>query len=54
MSNDKVWVTVIDLFNYLGYFYSSSSSSLLPRGAPLYTIHTVSELTPRNATGNYE
>jgi len=32
-----------------GYFFSTSSSSLLLRGAPNYSIHTVSELTDRSA-----
>jgi len=37
------------------YFYSASSSSpLLLRGTPDYSIDTVSELTCRSATGNYE
>ena len=41
-------------FIHSGYFYSASSSSLLLRGAPDYSIDTVSELTRRCDTGNYE
>ena len=41
-------------FIHSGYFYSASSSPLPFRGAPDYNIATVSDLTPRNATGNYE
>jgi len=37
-----------------GYFFSASSSPLLLRGAPNYSIDAVSELTRRSATGNYE
>ena len=33
-----------------GYFYSAYSSLLLLRGAPGYSIDTVSELAHRNAT----
>jgi len=36
------------------YFYSSSSSPLLLRGAPDYSIDTVLELTRQSATGNSE
>ena len=39
---------------YSGYFYSASSSPLTLRGAPNYSIHTVSELTCRSVTGNCE
>ena len=42
------------LFLHSGYFYSASSSPLLLRGDPDYDIDTVSELTRRRATGNYE
>src|SRR6218665_796095 len=41
-------------FNHSRYFYSTSSSPLLLRGAPDYGIDTVSELTRRSATGNCE
>src|SRR6218665_1561109 len=34
-----------------GYFYSASSSPLLLRGIPDYSIDTVSELTRRSAAG---
>jgi len=37
-----------------GYLYSASSSSLLLRGAPDYSIDTVSEYIRRSATGNCE
>src|SRR6218665_657589 len=37
-----------------GYFYSNSSSPLLLRGAPNYSIDTVLELTCQSATGNCE
>src|SRR6218665_982211 len=40
--------------HHFGYFYSTSSSPLLLRGAPDYSIDTVSELTRRSATGNCE
>jgi len=39
-------------FIHSGYFYSASSSPLLLRGAPDYSIDTVSKLTRRSATGN--
>ena len=42
------------LLNHSGYLYSASSSTLLLRGAPDYSIDTVSELTRRSATGNCE
>jgi len=42
------------LFIHSGYLYGASSSSLLLRGAPDYSIDTVSELTHRSATGNCE
>jgi len=41
-------------FNHSGYFYSASSSPLLLRGAPNYSIDTVSELLGWIATGNCE
>jgi len=44
---------VIHSFIHTGYFYSTSSSPLLLRGAYDYSIDTVSELTRRSATGNY-
>jgi len=37
-----------------GYFHSASSSPLLLRGAPDYSIDTVLELTGRSTTGNCE
>ena len=37
-------------FTRSGYFYSASSSPLLLRGAPNYSIDTVSELTCLSAT----
>jgi len=36
------------------YFYSTSSSPLLLRGASDYSTYTASELTCRSATGNCE
>ena len=36
---------LINLFIHSGYFYSASSIPLLLRGAPDYSIDTVSELT---------
>jgi len=44
----------IHSFNHSRYFYSASSSALLLRGTPDYSINTVSELTCWNATGNFE
>ena len=41
-------------FIHSRYFYSASSSPLLLRGAPDYSIYTMSELTRRSTTGNYE
>jgi len=41
-------------FIHSGYFYSASSSPLLLKGAPDYSIDTVSELTRQSATGNCE
>ena len=41
-------------FIYSDYFYSTSSSPLLLRCAPDYSIGTVSEITSRCATGNCE
>jgi len=41
-------------FIYSGYFYSASSSLLLLRGAPNYSVDTVSELTGQSATSNCE
>ena len=37
-----------------GYFYSASSSPLLLRGTPDYSIDTVLKLTHQSATGNCE
>jgi len=42
------------LIHSLLYFYSASSSPLLLRGAPDYSIDTVSELTSQSATSNCE
>jgi len=42
------------LFIYSGYICSSSSSPLVLRGAPDYSIDTVPELTSRSPTGNCE
>src|SRR6218665_1896543 len=39
-------------FIHSGYFYGTSSSPLLLRVAPDYSIDTVSELTCRSATDN--
>jgi len=51
----RIWETVADYsFVRSGCFYSASSNPLLLRGAPDYSIHTLSELTPRSATGNRE
>src|SRR6218665_2880571 len=54
-------LTGLDISNYSnhsfinsGYFYSTSSSPLLLRGAPDYSIDTVLELTRSGATGNYD
>jgi len=41
-------------FIYSGYFYSTSSSPQQLRGAPDYSIDTVSVLTCRSATCNCE
>jgi len=41
-------------FIHSRYFYSASSSSLLLRGTPDYSIDTVPELTRWSATGNCE
>ena len=49
-----VFLLFIHLFIHSGYFYSTSSSPLLLRGAPNYSVDTVSELTRRSATGNHE
>ena len=46
----RIWETVADYsFVRSGCFYSASSNPLLLRGAPDYSIHTLSELTPRSA-----
>ena len=42
------------LIIHSSYFYSASSNALLLRGAPDYSIDTVSKLTCRSATGSYE
>jgi len=47
-------VRFIHSFFHSEYFYSTSSSPLLLRGTPNYSIDTVSELRCRSATGNYE
>jgi len=44
----------IHSFTHSGYFYSSSSSPLLLKCAPVYSVDTVSKLTCRSATGNCE
>ena len=50
-----LWLTCKPFsFIHSGYFYSASSCALLLRGAPDYSIDTVSELTRRSATCNYE
>ena len=56
MSRRLVRVSVIETlsFFYSGNFYSAFSSPLLLKGAPDYSIDTVSELTRRSATGNCE
>ena len=41
-------------FIHSGYIYSTSSSTLLLRGASKYSIDSVSELARRNVTGNCE
>ena len=48
----KVWF--IHSFFLSGYLYSTSSNPLLLRGAPDYSVDTVSELTHRSASGNSE
>ena len=48
------YVVSLRSFIYSGYFYRASSSPLLIRGAPGYSIDTVLGLTCRSATGNYE
>ena len=54
----RSWVDSHDsgsvLLIHSGYFYSASSSPLLLRAAPDYSIYTVSELTCQSATGNCE
>ena len=52
-SLDPVLISLtVHSFIHSEYFYSASSSPLLLRGAPDYSIDTVSELTCRSATGN--
>jgi len=41
---------LVQSFIHSRYFYSASSSPLLIRGAPDYSIDTVSEITRRSAT----
>jgi len=41
-------------FIHFGYFYSATSRQLLLRGAPNYSINTVSELTLPSAANNCE
>jgi len=45
---------LIHSFILSGFFYSASSSPLLLRGAPDYSIDTVSELTGQSVAGNCE
>src|SRR6218665_414592 len=47
-------IITIHSFIHAIYFYSASSSPLLLRGTPDYSIDTVSELTRRSATCNCE
>src|SRR6218665_1118567 len=42
------------IFIHFGYFYNASSSPILLRDAPDYSIATVSELTRRSTTGKCE
>ena len=46
--------SIIQSFIHSGYFYSTSSSPLLLRGTPEYSIDAESELTRRIAAGNCE
>src|SRR6218665_63911 len=46
------FIRSIHSFIHSRYFYSASLSPLLLRGAPDYSIDTVSELTHRSVTGN--
>src|SRR6218665_1047172 len=46
--------TTLHSFIHSGYFCNASSSQLLLRGAPNYSIYTASELTRQSTTRNYE
>ena len=48
------WQGHFHLFIHSGYFYSASSSPLLLRGAPDYSIDSVLELTRQSIIGNCE
>ena len=48
------YIVYFYLFIYSGYFYGTSSSPLLFRGAPDYSIDTMSELTIVDTNYNYE
>ena len=50
-SSDKRVLLTIHPLSHSGYFYSASSNPLLLRGAPDYSIDTVSEWTRRSARG---
>ena len=59
LNSSKVAALLMSLLLYCsfihsGYFYSTSSSPLLLRGALDYSIDTVPELTRQSATGNCE
>ena len=54
MSVGSAPIAFIHSFIYSRYFYSTSSSPLLLRGAPDYSINIVSELTCWRTTGNCE
>jgi len=49
-----LWKALYHSFIHSGYFHIASSTRLQLRGAPDYSIDTVSELTRWNATGNCE
>jgi len=54
MTYNTISTMPTSLFIHSGYFYGASSSPLLLRGAPDYSIDTVSELTRQSTTGNCE
>jgi len=54
MANTSIPFSSTHSFIHSRYLYSASSSPLLLRGAPDYSIGTLSELTCRSATGNRE